>query len=131
MLEKLVNARRMLRPIKNMFYGMKKTETKEYKDKNIIEISIPYLHSENILLFCIDKNSNGSFISGINNETIENTILKSFETRQTERLTYEKWENADIAVHYFDAKIRDITNNNIYEVIMRIKQYKKNKDNKI
>lgn len=130
MLEKLVNARRMLRPIKNTFYGMKKTEKKEYKDKNMVEISIPYLHSENILLFCIGKNSNISFISGINNETIENTIIKSFETQQTERLTYEKWENDDITLHYFDAKIRDITNNNIYEVIMRIKQYK-NKDNKI
>jgi hypothetical protein len=129
MLEKLVEARRMLRPLKNKFYGLRKTETKEYQNTNIFEISIPYLCFGNIKLFCIDNKENGSFLEGVCKETIENSILKNFETQKTEKLTYEKWENETEALHYFDAKILDTNNNNTYNLIIRIKQEKK--DNKL
>jgi len=124
MLEKLVSARRLLRPIKNGLLGLKKTETKEYHDTNILEISIPYLCFGNIKIFCIDKEEHGTFITGGDKETVEECILRNFETQKTGNLTYEKWENDIKALHYFDATIYDSVKDNIYEMIMRITQQK-------
>lgn len=124
MLEKIVKTRRTLRPLKNLVYGLKKTETKEYHDTNMLGISIPYLCFGNIKIFCIDTHENGIFLEGVNKETAENIIIKTFQTQKTEKLSYEKWENAKEAIHYFDAKIHDVANDNRYDLIMRIKQYK-------
>lgn len=110
MIEKIVEARRNLRYLKNLIKG-KFLEKTEYLDMRLTEALAPYLANNKVQIFGIDSTGRAYIFtannySGTINQTMN--IDKALDMKQT-KIHHQKFSRKNSITDYYDA---DYQNNN-------------------